>query len=65
MPIPEEEIEKIVWMRYPKDPEERTCAQKRHALGQLRNLLRQKLRDYEPTAESAILDDSQKENGAI
>lgn len=63
--IPEEEIEKIVWLKYPKDPEERSCAQKRHALNQLRNLLRQKLREYEPKAENGILEHPQEENGSL
>ena len=65
MAIPEDQIEEIVWMRYPKDPEEFSCAQKRHALNQLRNLLRQKLRDYEPEKAVRVLDDTQTANGTF
>lgn len=63
--IPEEEIEKIVWLKYPKDPEEFTCVRKRHALNELRNYLRKKLREYEPTSEGQILEHPQKTDGDV
>lgn len=65
MIIPESEIERIVWLTYPKDPEERTCIRKAHALNQLRQHLREKLRKYEPKAENRLLEHSQAENGSV
>lgn len=38
-----EEIEKEVYRRYPKDPDERTCAQKRQELHEKRELYRKRL----------------------
>lgn len=63
--IPEEEIEKIVWLQYPKDPEEFHCARKRHALNELRQYLRVKLRNYEQTGEGQILEHPQTTDGNV